>query len=172
MSKFKEYIRRYLLSKHAYKGKTALSSLKGMRTATILLDVCEDDLFLFKEMIYAYFKEQGIATSFYYFDFRKKEKNMAQLSAPADTITRKQLSCYTGRPNMKSMNPLFFQKSDIFISFIREDSYALKYFSSIAPASFKIGALEGEQYCYDLVVAAEDNKQMFACMKDILAKIS
>lgn len=172
MGKLKEYIRKKLLARHAFKGKTALSSIKGMKKATVLLDVTQDDLFPFREAVYEYFKENGIAPSFYYFDFRKREKDMAQLSAPADTISRKQLSCCTGKPSLKSFNPLFFKQSDIFVSFVREESYALKYICSIAPASFKVGAIDDPECRYDLVIAAEDNNAMLACMKDILPKIS
>lgn len=173
MGNLKEYIRARELGRHSYQGKTALRPLKEMRTAMILLDVSSTSRLLdFRDSLYGWFFARGIRTRFFYLDFRKPQKNMVQLSPPADTLTLRHLSWFARVPDLQKFNPEFLRPCDLFISFVSEDSYPLRFLSAAVPASFKIGSVGGPDYPYDLMIPASDPADMFACMKDILLKIS
>ncbi len=172
MDKLKEYLRRRLLRRCSWKGTTGLRPLKGMKTATVLLDVSQEGSAEFRTRVKNWFLSRGIRASLFYFDFRKPSKDAKPLSPTGDTLTLRQLSCYTKRPLLDKFNKSFFSECNIFVSFVENDSFALKYMSAAVPASFKIGAVGGEAYPYDLVVSAHSPDEMLNCMEDILSKIS
>lgn len=173
MGELKEYIRKRQLHRHSFRGKTALRPLKDMRTAIVLLDVSRTGRLLdFRDRVCEWFFANGIRTRFFYLDFRKPQKNMVQLSAPADTLTLRHLSCFTRTPDLRKFNPEFLRSCDLFVSFVSEESYPLLFLSVAVPASFKIGSVNDPAYPYDLIIPASDPVDMFVCMKDILLKIS
>ena len=173
MGNLKEYLRKRQLNRHSYKGRTALRSIAGMRSATVLLDVTQTPHLLeFRDCLHDWLFRQGIRVSFYYLDFRKPNKNMLLYSTPAETLFLKNLSWYTQTPDLKKCHAGLFKSCDLFVSFVSTESYPLLFLSAAIPASFKIGAVSDADYPYDLIIPASDPGEMLACLKDILAKIS
>ena len=172
MDKLKEYLRKRLLRRCSWKGQTGLRPLKGMKTATVLLDVSREGSATFRTRIKNWFLSRGIRASIFYIDFRPRSKGAEPLSPAGDTLTLQQLGCYTKKPLLGGFNQAFFSPCDIFVSFVKQDTFALKYMSAAVPASFKIGATGTEGYPYDLVVSAGTQEEMLNCMEDILSKIS
>lgn len=173
MGILKEYLRKRQMNRHSYKGKTALRSIEGLRSATVLLDVAQTPRLLeFRDKLYEWFFLNGIHARFFYLDFRKPKKNMLMLSAPTDTFTLKNLSWFTKMPKLKECNPDFFLPCDLFVSFVSTESYPLRFLSAAIPSSFKIGAVSDASYPYDLMIPASNPDEMLVCLKDILSKIS
>ncbi|MBP5538487.1 MAG: hypothetical protein J6X69_01425 [Bacteroidales bacterium] len=173
MGILKEYLRKRQLNRHSYKGKTALRAIEGLRSATVLLDVSQTPHLLeFRDNLHDWFFRKGIRVRFFYLDFRKPGKNLLQLSTPAETIFLKNLSWFTQTPDLAGSNPDFLKPCDLFVSFVSTESYPLRFLSAAIPSSFKIGAVSDASYPYDLMIPASNPDEMFACLKDILSKIS
>ena len=172
MLNLKEYLRRRILDRVSYKGPTGLTPLKGMKHATILLDTSTPRILEFQESLRKFFDPYGIACAFYYLNLGKEETPAPQFSLPASTLSRKQLSRYTKRPQLDRFNPAFFKKCDLFISFSRDDVFAHKYLSVAIPADFKVGPFDDPGYKFNLVLFASDAPSMLSCVKDMLTKIS
>lgn len=173
MGILKEYLRKRQMNRHSYKGKTALRPIEGLRSATVLLDVTQTPHLLeFRDGLHDWFFRRGIRAHFFYLDFRKPGKNMLLYSTPAETFFLKNLSWFTRTPDLAKCHSDFLKPCDLFVSFVNTESYPLRFLSAAIPASFKIGAVSDASYPYDLIIPANHPDEMFACLKDILSKIS
>ena len=158
--------------KKCVRSEQTLLSIKEIHTVTVVLDVEDAQFNDCKEDIAAFFRGYDIRPEFFFFDFRKLEKNELLLTSIQNTILRKDLNWF-GMPSQEKVNLITGKPCDLFISLATRPSFANEYFSTFVNARFKIGRVDVGEKVFDMVISGEGytGRQIFAKMQEFLLKI-
>jgi len=167
----KNSLRARTLRKYAYKKATGLRSLSEVRAAAVLMNVETPGYEPLKQRVTDWFKNYGIRTELYFFDFRKLEKEELLLTPMKTTFLKRELNWYDRLAADRIEAVAAERPYDVFISLVPDAEFPTKLLSSCMPASFKVGIYGYEGAPYDLVVSAPTPPQAFELIADTLEKI-
>lgn len=147
----KKYFRRRYLKRDSSNVKTGLAALDTIHTASIIIDAEESSSDICKEKALTFFRSRGIRPEIFFFDFSKKTEDERQITSLKNTILRNDLN-WCGRPSRDKMELLTETNSDMFISLIDNDDFAIESFAKASPSRFKVGRKQLPGRTFDLVI--------------------
>lgn len=171
----KEILQKRCLKRNASNVPTQILPLGKARSYVAVIDVEDTSFDACKTSIMNFFRSHNINGSVFFQDFRKIGNEDRLITSIQTTITKKDLD-WIDRPNKYKMGVLKEQDPDIFISLIKEPSFAVEYMARTSRARFKIGRLQMSNDLFDLVVkdpASKDLSQFesFQAIKEYLLRI-
>ena len=176
--KIKNIFRKRKIAKMASDVPTGLLPMSKISTVNVVVDVEEPGFDLLKEDILAWGRNNGLKVSIFFFDFRKLGKDELLLTSIQTTILKKELD-WLGAPAFDKISYLVDESSDLFISMIDNDSFAIDYVTRCTKARFKIGRHMYEGHPFDMIISGggqtedlrSDSRQVFATISEYLTKI-
>lgn len=171
----KEILQKRSLKRNASNVPTQFLPLGKTRSYVAVIDVEDTSFDACKTSIMNFFRSHNINGSVFFQDFRKIGSEDRLITSIQTTITKKDLD-WIGRPNKYKMGVLKEQDPDIFISLIKEPSFAVEYMARTSRARFKIGRQQISNKLFDLVVKDPANKDLsqfesFQAIKEYLLRI-
>ncbi|MBQ0145132.1 MAG: hypothetical protein MJY86_08990 [Bacteroidales bacterium] len=171
----KELFRKSTLKRNASTVETQFLPLGKIRSYVAVIDVEDTSFDACKTLIMNFFRSHNINGSVFFQDFRKIGSEDRLITSIQTTITKKDLD-WIGRPNKYKMNVLKEQNPDVFISLIKDPSFAVEYMARTSNARFKIGRKQMDGKLFDLVVKDPSGKNLsqlesFQAIKDYLTRI-
>ncbi len=151
MGFIKNIFRKRFLRKVSSTKATGLLPLQDIHSAAIIIDTEEPASDECKENVQAWFKSNGIRSTFFFFDFSKGNEDERQTTSLNNTLLRKDLNWF-GRPAKEKLEMIAQDNSDVLISLVDNSEFPIECIGKSAPAKFKIGRRQLTGRTFDLVV--------------------
>ncbi len=151
MGFIKNIFRRKFLKKVSSANATGLLPLHKIHSAAIIIDSEEPASDECKEKVQAWFKANGIRTTFFFLDFSKVNEDERQTTSLNNTLLKKDLGWF-GKPSREKMEMIVEDNSDVFISLVDNSEFPIECLTKCAPARFKIGRRQLTGRTFDLVI--------------------
>ena len=155
----KDLPRRWSFRKSASQEPTGLLPLQEVHSAVAFISVEDQQFEACKNAILAFYRENNIKGSVFFFDFRKIEKGERLITSIATTVLRKDLNWY-GKPSPEKTRLMLEGKPDLFISLLPAATYTLEYLARCSKARFKVGRQQLPDHVFDLVVMDPAEKKL------------
>ena len=146
-----ECLRRRCLKKAASHVETGLLPLSQLHSAVAFIQVEEPSFDDCKSALQAFFREKGIKSDIFFFDFRKIGKEERLTTSIATTVLRKDLNAY-GRPSRVKTERMLAGEPDLFLSLLPGTGFPLQFMAVRSHARFKVGREQLPGNVFDLVL--------------------
>lgn len=156
----KYLLRRHALKKNASKVDTSLLKLSAVSSAVVFIDVEDTSWEEAKNMLFSYFRNRGIRTELFFFDFRKLDEGERLITSITNTILKKDIGWW-GRPSKEKLALMLPEEApDLFISLLGNKDFPIEYLAKCSEAKFKVGRVQLPGNTFDLVLSNPEGKMV------------
>lgn len=171
----RNYFRRRALRKYSSKVPTSILPLGEIRTATVVIDAQDRQFDACRQVIQAFFRENGIKGEIYFMDLRKIGKEERLITSASTTFLRRDLNWF-GWPGAEKINLLRGSSTDLFICLLPDTEYLTQFIAKCSTARYKVGRIQQSGDTFDLVVSDPPGRPLtqtesFEAMKPYLKLI-
>lgn len=173
LEKLKELMRNHALKNDRSTVPTGIMPLKDVRSAITFIDVEETNFNDCKDAIMAFYRENGIKGSVFFFDFRDLTSSELLITSITMTVLKKDLNWYD-KPSKANIFAMLGQKPDLFISLINSTDFPIHYMAACSEAKCKVGRVQLPGNVFDIVLEGTEGipqLEVFGSIKELLSKI-
>lgn len=166
----KNFFRRRALVRYSSPSASRIIPVSRVSTAAVFFDVDSLDFEACRQEVIQYFRSKGIKADLFFQDFRKLEKNELLITSIQNTIIRKNLNWY-GMPQRTWLEALSQHPYDLYVSLVKNPSFANVLVSAAVPATFKVGLESYEGHPFNMVCSEGSVLEGFKLIETMLEKI-